>query len=274
MMKRQLIAVLLAATLSIFCGIARADASDDDVAKATRYGTDFTGLWWNASENGWGVNLIQQSNILFATLFVYGPNNQPLWLVGPNVVDSTGSGVFSGDLFQTAGPVYSGAFNPGSVVATKVGTITIRFTSSVAGQITYTVNGASVTKNIVPQTWATNNLSGTYIGGMFGAVASCNLPLPQIGASLLTFTVTHSGSNATIVVVDSTNNRCTMTGTVTTYGKQSVVSGNYSCTVGGTGAFAIGNLEAGFFGMTGLYVAASNAGCNASAATIGAARVN
>ena len=28
-------------------------------AGATNFGTDYTDLWWNPSESGWGVNLIQ-----------------------------------------------------------------------------------------------------------------------------------------------------------------------------------------------------------------------
>src|SRR5215831_3630119 len=32
---------------------------------------NFSDLWWNPAESGWGVNLQQQGNILFATWFTY-----------------------------------------------------------------------------------------------------------------------------------------------------------------------------------------------------------
>ena len=48
-------------------------------ARATTYSIDFTDIWWNAAESGWGINVAQRSNIIFATLFVYGPDNTARW---------------------------------------------------------------------------------------------------------------------------------------------------------------------------------------------------
>jgi hypothetical protein len=31
----------------------------------------YEGIWWNASESGWGLNVAQQGNVLFATWFTY-----------------------------------------------------------------------------------------------------------------------------------------------------------------------------------------------------------
>ena len=41
--------------------------------------TDYTDIWYLPSESGWGVNLIQAEDVIFVTLFIYGPNNQPTW---------------------------------------------------------------------------------------------------------------------------------------------------------------------------------------------------
>ncbi len=49
-------------------------------AVATSARATATDLWWNANESGWGVNVVQQADILFLTFFVYGPSGQPLWL--------------------------------------------------------------------------------------------------------------------------------------------------------------------------------------------------
>ena len=49
-------------------------------AQATTHSTDYTDLWWNspdASEDGWGVNVVQQGDIVFATFFIYGADGTP-----------------------------------------------------------------------------------------------------------------------------------------------------------------------------------------------------
>ncbi len=32
--------------------------------------TDVSDLWWNPSESGWGMQLVQEGNFVFATVFV------------------------------------------------------------------------------------------------------------------------------------------------------------------------------------------------------------
>jgi len=44
--------------------------------------TDYTDIWWNPSESGWGVNIAQNGNFIFATFFVYAPGNAPTWVTG------------------------------------------------------------------------------------------------------------------------------------------------------------------------------------------------
>lgn len=49
-------------------------------AQATTHSTDYTDLWWNSpdnSESGWGVNVVQQGDIVFATFFIYGADGTP-----------------------------------------------------------------------------------------------------------------------------------------------------------------------------------------------------
>ena len=49
-------------------------------ASATTTIPDYGDIWYNApaeSQSGWGVNIAQQGEILFVTLFVYGPDRTP-----------------------------------------------------------------------------------------------------------------------------------------------------------------------------------------------------
>ena len=48
-------------------------------ATATVLTPNFSDLWWNPSESGWGLNRSQQADVIFLTLFVYGPNSQAVW---------------------------------------------------------------------------------------------------------------------------------------------------------------------------------------------------
>lgn len=109
------------------------------MAKLTFYGTDLTGLWSKYTENGWGINLIQQGPTIFATMFIYGTDNKPTWLVASGLVP-TGSLTWSGALYQTSGPSYTGAFNPSLVNSVQVGTMTLTASSASAIRLVYTVN--------------------------------------------------------------------------------------------------------------------------------------
>ena len=134
-------------------GSAQCVASTSGRASASNY----TDLWWNApanSENGWGVNLTQQGNTIFATLFVYDTSGQGLWLVMSGGARQS-DGSFTGPLYQTR--ENGGGFNalpwPG-VTVTQVGTMTLRFSNGENGTLTYTVNGTTVTKPITRQVFS------------------------------------------------------------------------------------------------------------------------
>ena len=114
--------------------------------------TNFTDLWFNPNEAGWGINLTQQSNIMFATLFVYGGNGRTQWYVmSAGLRQNDGS--FTGALFQTQGPIFNSQPFPLPQV-TQVGNMTLRFSNGETGTLTYTVNGTAVTKQIVRQVFS------------------------------------------------------------------------------------------------------------------------
>ena len=117
--------------------------------RADHVDTNHTALWWNEAESGWGININHQGNIVFATLFTYNPNGTPLWLV-MSKGDRQADGSYSGILYKTTGPVFNAA--PWSAVtSTPVGTMSIVFVGENAATLTYTYNGATVTKAITRQ---------------------------------------------------------------------------------------------------------------------------
>lgn len=116
------------------------------------YTLNLQDLWNNPAEPGWGVNLTQQDDILFATFFTYEADGRPLWLVMSRG-DRTSSG-FSGPLYRMSGPPFnSSPWVPGA--PTQVGTMTVAATHGNSATLTYTFGGVTVTKQIQRQVFAT-----------------------------------------------------------------------------------------------------------------------
>jgi hypothetical protein len=112
---------------------------------------NFQDLWWAAPagvESGWGINFTQQGSTMFATWFTYDVDGTPLWL--SVTAQDTGLDVFSGTLYSTTGPPFNAVpFLPAGVVATPVGTATVRFTDGDSGTLSYSLSmpGGSAARN-------------------------------------------------------------------------------------------------------------------------------
>jgi hypothetical protein len=116
---------------------------------------DYTDMWWNPAESGWGLSLSQHpSTNLFAAWFVYGSDGRPTWYVLPNGTWSFSSftlNTYSGQVYKTSGPYYGGPFLPANVVVTPVGTAQLKFSDYSHGTFTYTIDGVSGSKAIERQ---------------------------------------------------------------------------------------------------------------------------
>jgi hypothetical protein len=112
---------------------------------------NYEGLWWQPTESGWGVNIAQQGDILFATWFTYDIDGSGLWLAMSNGAKAP-DGSYSGTLYRTTGPAFSAnPWNPAQVTVNPVGTATFAFTDSNNGTFTYTVSGTTQSKPITRQ---------------------------------------------------------------------------------------------------------------------------
>ena len=112
----------------------------------------YQGLWWNAAESGWGLNTTHQGNILFATLFVYAPDGQPMWLVASALMDM-GDYSYSGPLYRTNGPPFDQV--PWTPIGyEQVGTMSVVFNSENSGTLVYSMNGTTVIKTITRQVFS------------------------------------------------------------------------------------------------------------------------
>ena len=115
--------------------------------------TDYSGLWWNPQESGWGLSLHQSAlHVLFGAWFVYGTNGQPEWytLQGGQWIDST---TWRGTLYRTTGPFFAApGYDPRLVLVQAAGTATldlaIRSGEEGRARFTYTIGGVTATKSI------------------------------------------------------------------------------------------------------------------------------
>jgi hypothetical protein len=223
------------------------------------FGTDQSDLWFNPNESGWGANLIHQQEVIFMTLFVYGPDNRVRWYVADALRSQGGANLFtfSGPLYEASGPYFGGAFNPAAVAVRQVGTATLNLQVEL-GTLNYTVDGATVTKSIQRQTFRNNNLSGSYIGGVTGTASGCTDSGTFEGSAV--FSVTHSGSAVTLVATLA-GGSCTYSGTYNQVGRMGRITGTLACTNGSQATFTAIEVEAGYQGFFTRFNANYGGGC-------------
>ena len=232
---------------------------------ATTFQTDASDIWWNASESGWGVNVIHQDNILFMTFFVYGQDGKAVWYVAPNTV-WTPAGPYTGPLYRTTGPWLGTVFNPSAVGVTQVGTATFTFRYVEEATLSYSVDGVTVNKTIRRQTWRDNNLGGNYTGALRQTQSGCgSLAVPGTYISPATISIAHTGLNnlpnqpASISITMTTSaDRCVFSGYYKQEGRMGYTYGAYSCTRGSRGDYTIFALEGTESGISGRFTSTGN----------------
>jgi len=230
-------------------------------ARAASYGTvDYTDLWYNPAESGWGINVIQQSNVIFATLFIYGTDSSPTWFVASDVepTPATSLNVFGGTLYKTTGPSYSAtSFDPSAVHATAVGTVTFTFTGDGAGTLQYVINGTTVTKSIQRQSWRTESFASKYYGG-WHVEATCPGNTPGQLDLIGDITVTQSSPRVVFQVAISNPGagatECDFQGPYIPSGSHGAINdGSFACDTGNTGNFTMTSIQVNPNGFTAVF---------------------
>ena len=247
-------------------------------AFAQGFSNDYTDIWYLPSESGWGVNLVQSQNFIFATFFVYGSGNLPTWYTAQMTKDANGN--FSGTLYSTVGTYLGAPWVPNNLMVKAAGTASFVPTSPYQGTLTYSINsGPTVVKSIQRQPLTTIGLGGNYLGGIAGAYESSggtcgiagpytdtyNLTVSQPGDGTASFTFNFaSGSPAT----------CTLSGTLVQYGQlYSIHNATYQCSDGLSTTANMDQIKATAQGIEGTYFAASEPGHCSEGATFSAAFV-
>jgi murein DD-endopeptidase MepM/ murein hydrolase activator NlpD len=110
---------------------------------------NYTDLWWNPVESGWGVNLTHQGDIVFATWFTYDTDRGGMWLVMSEARLQT-DGSYAGTIYRATGTPLAqiNGTQAANLPLPVVGTGSFRFTTNQRGTFSYTVNGITQQKAI------------------------------------------------------------------------------------------------------------------------------
>jgi hypothetical protein len=112
---------------------------------------DYSALWWNPDESGWGVALTHQLDMIFVTMYTYDATGKPIWYVASSCPISSGTSC-TGDLYQVdGGSTPTVTWNGERKVVRKVGAVTLAFTDASNGSMIYTINGVNGSKKITRQ---------------------------------------------------------------------------------------------------------------------------
>ena len=118
-------------------------------------GTNYTDLWWNPNESGWGMGITQQDGIMFLTWFVYDANRLPGWYIASRCEVIAGGNGCNGRLYRTSGPPgprnAANGFDSSRLQVEDVGVIEVRFHDNDTGTINYILRGVAQSKTITRQ---------------------------------------------------------------------------------------------------------------------------
>ncbi len=214
------------------------------VSRAASIPTDYTDTWWNPAESGWGVQLIQQVDVIFATIYVYDLQSDPDWYAATLKLDP--SGTWKGDLYATHGPWFGGPFNPTVVTTRRVGDLALTFSGSNRGALVYSIDGVPVTKTVERMTMQLADLSGTYMFWMNATVGACGDEPAQSGALGAVAQFIHTpgqiSAEVQIVAADGVLS-CNFSGNYVQAGRLGRTEGPFSCPAGGYGTYSMTDLE-------------------------------
>jgi hypothetical protein len=239
------------------------------------HATDFGDIWFVPSEQGWGLNMAHQNNLLFLTFYIFGADGRPTWvtaLLARQGASVTPPVTFTGQTVVSGGTYYGAPWNAANVTARVAGTATFTANTATTGTLTYTIDGVTVTKQIERYAFNALNLAGTYIGSFIQANLNCTNPANNgAQAASGTFTIVHPPSNQVTITAALNNGAqsytCTYQGTYGQAGRFGLLTnGTYTCTNGDSGTFTSHEIElASQGGILGRYNAQSlTRGCQST----------
>ncbi len=123
--------------------------AEDVAARASGFPAyDYTDLWWNPAESGWGISIHVKRQAIFGAWFAYDATGKPTWYA------LQGGGwrsprSYTGAIYATNAAPNSGVGPLSNLTFSLVGNGTLDFDGYDNATFSYTVNGIEGYKNII-----------------------------------------------------------------------------------------------------------------------------
>ncbi|HVE51503.1 MAG TPA: hypothetical protein VNG69_18015, partial [Casimicrobiaceae bacterium] len=227
------------------------------LAQASSTLTNFSDLWWSPNEAGWGLNIAQQSDVMFLTFYVYGRDSQPVWytaLLFFQGQQASGAQLYSGAMFRSAGPSHGGIYDPSRVTTTPVGQAQFLATSINNATVSYQINDVngpiSTSRPIERFLLKQDTLAGNYLGGTSDVTSQCTNPSNNgiISEEAGPFVVIDLGTR-----VEIRGPVCSYVGNKQQLGQVTSINTTYTCTTGAVGSASFFDLRVEPGGISGRY---------------------
>ena len=217
---------------------------------------DYSDLWYTPAESGWGLNVIQNNNIIFMTMYVYGTDNTPRWYVASGMVANQAGNVFTGALYRTNGAYFGAAWDGSLSQTIPVGNATLTFASQNSAVLSYNVDNVTVTKTISRFGFTTDTFTGPYFGGHIALGSGCGNANPDYYI-VNRFTATHPTASTVRFQVDinttSGSATCVYQGSYTKTGRVGqITDGGWACAgaAQNSGTFTMSDIQLSANGFT------------------------
>src|SRR4051812_24900445 len=137
---------------SFFAAVA---ASAALAAQASTY----SDLWYDPQQPGSAVNVVQQLETAFITVYSYGADGKPMWLVASDAriiayAEPGALPVFTGTLYRTEGSFHGAPYDPSRSRVVPVGELSLEVLDRNRLRVHYTADGTSVVRELRRYTFA------------------------------------------------------------------------------------------------------------------------
>jgi hypothetical protein len=214
-------------------------------------------LWWNPQQPGTGLQVVHQGDTAFVTLFTYGSNGEPFWVVAPDAriyaFDSSGRPAFRGPLYRTRGSAFSAPFNPADSQVVPVGELYLTASGDNALTVDYTINNVSLTSPLVRQTFGrpegAANYSGNFKLRLSQQPGGSAFGTREYNADFMLYI--DEADQGVLRISDNIHGLCVYRGPYAQSGRHGAFAGAYSCQSGESGTFEVARLVFTDEGVTG-----------------------
>ncbi len=111
--------------------------------------TNYTDLWWQPLESGWGLTIEHQGNLIYVVWYTYAADGQPVWMTA--LLSRQSNGSFTGAINRANNGIWY-VYNVNGPVTSfplpEIGSATLRFTDGEHGSFSYVIGVVNQTKLI------------------------------------------------------------------------------------------------------------------------------